>query len=84
MAQLICNFAGLKKKLLFVFLRSCGTAPWRLVLAVQSPRLMDLFLWHGILQREVKVDRKLSGKMFSLKVLSGVVNFKISISWNNT
>lgn len=53
------------------------------MLAAQSPRLMVLFLWHGILQREEKVDRKLSGKMFSLKVLSGVVNL-ISVSWDHT
>lgn len=58
-------------------------APWRLVLAAQSQRLMVLFLWHGILPREEKVDRKRLEKMFSLKVLAGVVNF-ISISWDHT
>lgn len=58
-------------------------APWRLVLAAQSQRLMVLFLWHGILPREEKVDRKLLEKMFSLKVLAGVVNL-ISISWDHT
>ena len=58
-------------------------APWKLVLAAQSPRLMVLFLWQGILQWEEKVDRKHSRKMFSLKVLSGVVN-SVSISWDYT
>ena len=58
-------------------------ALWRLVLAAQSPKLMALFLWHGILPREQKVDHKLSGKMFSLKVLSGVVSL-IYISWDHT
>lgn len=56
-------------------------APWRLVLAAQSPRLMVLFLWHGILPREEKVDRKLSRKMFSLKVLSRVVVFVSPLVW---